>query len=447
MHSRHSLAAFGGAMRGRGVSLERRDTGNGATVTVEQLAEFKRVIDGVATAWEAHKKAADEEAAERKKTGGVSPETKAKLDKIGADLDQLSAMKDRLEKVELKANRVALGAGADKPGLSPEQEEHKKAFDLFLKKGIDTGLSELERKAMSVGSDPDGGFFVPVDSTGRIVTRMFETSPLRGLASTQSISTEALEGLRDTGEAGAGWTGETGTRSESTTPTVAKWRIPAEEMYAEPRATQTLLDDAAVDAAAWLEGKIADRFARLENTAFVTGTGIARPRGFATYTTAATADATRTWGELEHVKSGANGAFAASAPADKLFDLIYAFKPDYLVGPGVSWATTREVLAAARKFKDGQGQYLWQPGLQQGQPQRLLDFPVTLMQDMAALATDSLSLALANFQVGYQIVDRMGIRVLRDPYTAKPYVKFYATKRTGGAVIQFEAIKFIKFAA
>lgn len=443
MHTRHTVSAFGSAMARRGVRLERKN----APEPGADIAEVKKTIDQIGQAWEEHKKIATQESAEIKKLGAASAETIEKLSKIGATLDQLSAMKDRLEKVELKANALSVGGGSETRGLSDDEVAHRKAFDLFLRKGIDTDLSALERKAMSVGSDPDGGYLVPVDESGRFVTIMRETSAMRGLASVQSINTGMLEGLRDDGDTGAGWTGETGTRSESTSPTLGKWTVSAQEMYAEPRATQTFLDDAAVDAAAWLEAKIANRFARLENTAFVTGDGVSKPRGFASYTTAATADATRAWGQLEHVKSGANGAFAGSAPADKLFDLIYAFKAAYLMGEGVSWATTREVLAAVRKFKDGQGQYLWSPGLVAGQPQRLLDLPVEVMQDMAALATDSLSLALGSFREGYQIVDRLGVRILRDPYTAKPYVKFYATKRTGGDVVNFEAIKFLKFAA
>ena len=441
MHTRHTVSAFGSAMARRGVRLEHKN----APEPGADIAEVKKTIDQIGQAWEEHKKIATQESAEIKKLGAASAETIEKLSKIGATLDQLSAMKERLESVELKANALSLGGGSETRGLSDDEVAHRKAFDLFLRKGIDTDLSALERKAMSVGSDPDGGYLVPIDESGRFVTIMRETSPIRGLASVQSISTDALEGLRDNADAGAGWVAETGTRSESTSPSLGKWRIPAMEMYAEPRATQTFLDDASVDAGAWLEAKIADRLARLENTAFVTGTGVGQPRGFASYTTAATADASRAWGVPEHVVSGASADFAASAPADKLFDLIAAFKPNYLAGDGVAFATTREVVAKIRKFKDGQGQYLWSPGLQQGQPQRLLDFPLVMMQDMAALAANSLSLALASFREGYQIVDRVGVRILRDPYTAKPYVKFYATKRVGGDIVNFEAVKFIKF--
>jgi HK97 family phage major capsid protein len=194
-----------------------------------------------------------------------------------------------------------------------------------------------------------------------------------------------------------------------------------------------------------LAGKQADKFARVEAAAFISGDGVGKPRGFTTYTTAATGDGSRTWGQLEHVKSGANGAFAASNPADVLFDLEGAFKSAYLAN--ASWVTRRSVVTAVRKFKGSDNNYLWQPGLQAGKPASLIGYPITMAEDMPTLATGSLSMALGDFREGYQIVDRQGIRTLRDPYTNKPYVVFYSTKRVGGAVLNFEAIKFIQFAA
>jgi HK97 family phage major capsid protein len=258
-----------------------------------------------------------------------------------------------------------------------------------------------------------------------------------------TIGSDRLEGMNDLDEADAGWVGETGTRSDTDTPQVGKYEIPVHEMYAMPRATQKLLDDAAIDVEAWLAGKVADKLARTENAAFVTGNGVSKPRGFTAYTTAATADGSRTWGQLEHVLSGASGDFAAADPADKLFDVEAAMKPALLAG--ARWVTRRSVIAKVRKFKSTDDQYLWQPGLQAGAPASLIGYPITLAEDMPALAEDSLSMALGNFAEGYQIVDRLGVRVLRDPFTAKPYVRFYTTKRTGGAVVNFDAIKFLKF--
>lgn len=402
-------------------------------------SDIAQVTEELGRTWEAHKDAVESCALEAKRAGDIGVETRQRIERIGEQMDRLLVEKKQLE----TATRRPPHGGNDERVAGPAQLQHKAQFLQFLRKGQDHGLAEIERKALSVGSDPDGGYLVPAEMSERIVKRVEQMSPFRAIAASVQISTEAMEGLRDIDEAGAGWTTETGTRSETTSPSLGKWRIPVAEMYAEPRATQTFLDDAAVDVDAWLSAKIADRFARLENAAFIGGDGVAKPRGFASYPTQATPDASRAWGVFEHVASGANGAFAASNPADVLFDAIEAMKPGYLAG--ASWIARRQVIAAIRKMKASDGSFLWQPGLQQGQPPTLLDVPIATDEDMPALATGSLSLALGNFREAYQIVDRLGIRVLRDPYTAKPYVKFYATKRVGGDVVNFEAVKFVKF--
>lgn len=401
--------------------------------------DIAQVTEELGRTWEAHKEAVESCAREVKRAGDIGAESRQKLDRIGDQLDRLVAEKRQIE----TATRRPPHGGHDETAAGPAQIQHKAQFTQFLRKGQDHGLAEIERKALSVGSDPDGGYLVPAEMSERIVKRVDHMSTFRGLAGAVTISTEAMEGLRDIDEAGAGWTTEAGPRAETASPTLGKWRIPVAEMYAEPRATQAFLDDAAVDVDSWLSTKIADRFARLENTAFIAGDGVAKPRGFASYPTQATPDSSRAWGTIEHVPSGAAGAFAASNPADVLFDLVHAFKAPYLAG--ASWIGRRQVIAAIRKMKAADGHYLWQPGLQQGQPPTLLDMPVVTDEDMPALVTGSLSLALGNFREAYQIVDRVGIRVLRDPYTAKPYVKFYATKRVGGDVVNFEAVKFVKF--
>lgn len=406
-------------------------------------SDIAQVTEELGRTWEAHKDAVESCAREVKRTGDIGAETRHKIDRIGDQLDRLVSEK---REIETWSRRPPHGGGEDRVHAGPMAIQHKAQFQQFLRKGQDQGLAEIERKALSVGSDPDGGYLVPHEMSERIVKRVEQMSPFRTVAASVQISTEAMEGLRDIDEAGAGWTTETGARAETSSPSLGKWRIPVAEMYAEPRATQTFLDDAAVDVDAWLSAKIADRFARLENAAFIAGDGVAKPRGFTSYPTAATPDATRTWGVFEHMATGANGTFAASNPADVLFDAVEAMKPGYLAG--ASWIARRQVIAAIRKMKSAaDGSFLWQPGLQQGQPPTLLDVPVVTDEDMPALATGSLSLALGNFREAYQIVDRLGIRVLRDPYTAKPYVKFYATKRVGGDVVNFEAVKFIKFAS
>jgi HK97 family phage major capsid protein len=266
---------------------------------------------------------------------------------------------------------------------------------------------------------------------------------MRQFASQQTISTDALEGIEDLNEAGAGYAGERSQGSDSTTPDVGKWRIPVFWIDTEPKATQQILDDASVDIEAWLSGKVGDKFARFENAEFVTGSS--KIRGITSYTTAADSGSGVTWGQIGHVVSGLSADFLADAnkPVDKLFDLMGTLKDAYL--PNARWFTRRSVITKMRKFKDTTNQYLWQPSLLVGQPETFAGYPMARMEDMPALAADSLSLGFGDLRAAYQIVDRQGIRVLRDPFTAKPYVKFYTTKRTGGGVVNFEAVKLMKF--
>ncbi len=439
------------------------------------VTEIKGLIEAQGKTFEEFKKVNDEVQASVKKLGSADTLLEEKLEKLGESLDKLDAAKTALEKaqtariddLEKRLNRprggdddaeakavdafnldrkaAALASGRPQPASidAAQFAAYREVHVKYLRSGKEM-LDADEFKAMSVGIDSDGGYLVTPDTSGRIVRKVFDLSPIRQIAAVQAIGTDALEGISDTGEAGVGWVSETGTRAVTSTPQIGKWRIPVEEMYAMPEATQKLLDDANVDVEAWLADKVAERLARLEGTAFVTGDGVGKPRGFTTYTTSATGDSTRTWGTLEHVNTGQASAFATSNGGDVLFDVVGAFKDPYL--NGARWVTRREVVTAVRKLKESTtNAYMWQPGLQQGQPQMLLGFPVTIAQDMPALASGSLSMALGNFGIGYQVVDRQGIRVLRDPFTNKPYVRFYTTRRVGGDVVQFEAIKFVRF--
>lgn len=382
----------------------------------------------------------EKEISEMKTKGVVSPETTESLEKANRRIDELEAV---IKRASVMSKDTAYGDGS--VSLTEEQVAYKTAFLNYLRKGNDHGLADLALKAMSVGSDADGGYLVTPDSSGRIVKKVFEASPMRGIASVETISTDALEGLADLDEVSFGWVSETGARSETSTAQLGKWRIPVHEMYAEPKATQKLLDDAVVDVGAWLEGKIAQKFTRAENASFWTGNGVGKPQGLTAYPTAATADSSRPWGTLEHINTTANGDFGSTAATaqDKLIDIVYALKQEYR--SGARFACPRAVVAKIRKFKESTTNgYIWQPGLG-GQPATILGFPLTEAEDMPALGTGSLSLAFGNFAETYQIVDRIGIRVLRDPYTTKGYVKFYATKRVGGGVVNFESMKFLRF--
>jgi HK97 family phage major capsid protein len=364
------------------------------------------------------------------------------------------------ERAELAAKRVHGGGPDDEPRVKAatveafrkmvknadaseaDVLEYKSAFNAYIRKG---GGADLMQKAMSVDSDPDGGYVVEPDTSGRIVRLVYETSPVRQVANVVTISTDALEGLNDLDEAEASWVGERSSRVETATPELGRYRIQVHEQYAEPRITQKLLDDAMMNVEGWLADKVADKFARSENAAFVNGDGALKPRGFLTYP-AGTPSAT-SWNVIERVDSGANGAFvAAPNQADALMDLTFALKAAYR--QGAVFMMNRSTLAAVRKLKTSDGDLLWTPTIQDsGIGLNLLGYPVVEAEDMPDLATDSLSIAFGNFGVGYQIVDRAGIRVLRDPFTSKPFVKFYTTKRVGGDVVNFEAIKLMAFSS
>jgi HK97 family phage major capsid protein len=324
--------------------------------------------------------------------------------------------------------------------------EHKQAYLRYVTKGIEGDLHGLESKAMSVVSDPDGGFAVPSELSERIISRQYDTTPLRQMATVMTINSDAVEMLRDTDDAEALWLNELDTRSDTEAGQFGRVRISAFELHAQPKATQKLLDDANVNIEEWIVNKIAARFARRENNAFVNGDGVTMPRGFATYPVAATGDDSRAWGTFEYVATGASGAFASSNPGDALISLMHKLRAGYL--PKAAWMMPRTASEAIRKFKESTtNAYIWQPGLAAGAPSTLLGYPVHLGEDMPTVAANSLSVAFGNFADAYTIVDRVGVRILRDPYTAAPFVKFRCNKRVGGDVTNFEAVKFLKFAA
>ncbi len=401
------------------------------------VLEVKEAAGALASAFESYKESNDArlDALERKRGDVLLDE---KVDRIGGVVTRLQ---DQVTGMRTALHRPALGKDAAAP-----VSEHKAAFLRYITKGIEMDLGAIERKAMSVISDPDGGYMAPVEISDRIVTRQYDTTPLRQIATVMNVTSDAVEMLRDTDDAGALWLGELDSRADTEAGQLGRIRIPVFELHAQPRATQKLLDDANLNVEDWLTSKIAGRFSRAESTAFVAGDGVTQPRGFTTYPVAATGDAGRAWGTFEYVATGNSGAFAASSPGDALIGLLHKLKAGYL--PGAAWVMPRAVADAVRRFKESStSAYIWQPGLQAGQPATLLGYPVYLGEDMPAMAADSLSVAFGNFAEGYTIVDRAGLRILRDPYTAAPFVKFRASKRVGGDVTNFEAVKFLKFAA
>jgi HK97 family phage major capsid protein len=295
---------------------------------------------------------------------------------------------------------------------------------------------------MSVGSAPDGGHLVPVELERAIGERLAVISPIRSISGVREISGNVYKKPFMTSGPATGWVGETAARTQTNSPVLDALSFPAMELYAMPAATSTLLDDSAVDLDAWLAGEIDQVFAEQEGIAFVSGDGVNKPKGFLAYTTVA--NASWTWGNIGYVASGVAGGFAASNPSDTLVDLIYALKAGYR--QNASFVMNRRTQATVRKFKDSTGNYLWQPPATADGRASLIGFPLADTEDMPDVAASSLSIAFGDFRRGYLIVDRQGVRVLRDPYSSKPYVLFYTTKRVGGGVQDFDAIKPMKFA-
>ena len=286
-----------------------------------------------------------------------------------------------------------------------------------------------------------GGYFIPEPMMEYIQQNLLQSSPFRRLARVTSISGGSLELLLDKGCADVGWVSEVEDRPETATPELMKLKISAHQIYAKPRASQKLLDDSSMDLESWLISKIADKIARTETAAFIHGDGKGKPRGFLNYPLSAAGYSEN--GEIEAFKSGADGDLPHS---DVFLEVLNAMKPEYL--PGAVWLMSRSAMAAIRRLKDrATGNYLWQPGLLAGQPHTLLGHSVVIVDEMPPLVRGKAgtAVAFANFKEGYQIVDRGNIHVLRDPYSAKPYVEFYTTKRVGGDVINTDAIKVVNF--
>jgi HK97 family phage major capsid protein len=390
--------------------------------------------DDVMRLFEEFKAANDERLAEiaRRAADAV---TEDKVERINA------ALMRRLDELALKSARPAIGR--DGTARTQDAIEHKAVFEAYMRTGESAGLRALEVKAMSVGSNPDGGYVVPVEIEREIGRRLAAISPIRAIAGQREISGNVYRKPFMTAGPAVGWVGETDARSETTSPTLDALSFPAMELYAMPAATATLLEDSAVNIDQWLASEVEQAFAEQEGAAFVTGDGVNKPKGFLAYDTVD--NGAWEWGKIGYIASGAAGAFPASDPSDVLVDLIYAVKAGYRQNG--HFVMNRKTQATVRKFKDSGGNYLWQPPAQAGGRATLMTFPVIEAEDMPDIAANALSIVFGDFNRGYLVVDRAGVRVLRDPFTAKPYVLFYTTKRVGGGVQDFDAIKLLKMAA
>jgi HK97 family phage major capsid protein len=362
-------------------------------------------------------------------------------EKVGRMNEALTSHQRQLDEINVKSARPPLSS--ERAPLTHDHREHKAAFHEYVRRGESGNLRALETKAMSVGSNPDGGYTVPVEIEKTISARLSVISPIRSIAGVREISGNVYKKPFMTAGPAVGWVGETDARTQTTSPTLDSLSFPAMELYAMPAATATLLEDSAVNIDEWLAGEVEQVFAQQEGAAFVNGDGTNKPKGFLQYTTIA--ESSWAWTKIGYVATGTAGAFDADEPIDAVIDLVYALKAGYRQN-GV-FVMNRKTQAAVRKLKDADGQYLWAPPTQQNGRASLLTYPVVEAEEMPDIAANAYAIAFGDFRRGYLVVDRQGVRVLRDPFTAKPYVLFYTTKRVGGGVQDFDAIKLLKFAA
>ncbi|WP_127145653.1 phage major capsid protein [Pelagibacterium montanilacus] len=381
------------------------------------------------SAFEEFKSTNDARLGELEKRGGADTLIEDKLERLNTILD---GHKAALDKAAIERARPSLEGGRAHSG-----DEYKEAFSAYVKHG--------EEKALRAGSGEEGGYLVPAETETELSRLLTAVSPMRAICGVRQVSSSVYKKPITVSGPQTGWVGESAARSQTNAQTLDELNFPTTELYAMPAATQMFLDDAVVDVGQWIAEEVNAAFAEQETAAFITGDGNNKPRGFLSATTVAEAE--WAWESLGFVATGVDGAFpGGSAPADAsdvLVDLVYALKAGYR--QNATWMMNRRTQAAIRKLKDADGNYLWQPAATPDGRARLMGFPLVEAEDMHDIATDATPIAFGDFRRGYLIVDRQGVNVLRDPYSAKPYVLFYTTKRVGGGIADYDAIKLLKF--
>lgn len=354
---------------------------------------------------------------------------------------RIQQQEDRLTMLDRKTNSY------DRPALAHAAEmdaPHQKAFDAYLRNGDEDGLRglDIEAKGMTTAVAAEGGYLADSQTADRIASVLHNAASIRAIANVVNVEATAFDVLIDHSDLGYGWATETGAITETATPQIDRITIPLHELSALPKASQRLLDDSAFDVEGWLASRIADRFARAEGTAFISGDGVDKPKGFLTYP--AVANDSWAWGNLGYVATGAAADFSATDPSDAIVDLVYSLGARYRAN--ATFVMNSKTAGAVRKMKDADGRFLWLDGIAKGEPARLMGYPVLIAEDMPDIAADATAIAFGDFSAGYTVAERPDLRILRDPFSAKPHVLFYATKRIGGDVSDFAAIKLLKFA-
>lgn len=354
------------------------------------------------------------------------------VETLNGKLSELDELKSALEE-ELKQVKRPAGGPQSKAA-----SEHKTAFIGFMRKGKDDGLRELERKALQVGVDEDGGYAVPEELDRTILNLLKDEVVMRQEATTITVGGANYKKLVNLGGTASGWVGETDARPETDASKLGQIEPFMGEIYGNPQATQTMLDDAFFNVEDWINSELAIEFAEQEEIAFTSGNGTKKPKGFLAYASTLDPDKTRAFGTLQHILSGA----AAGVTADAIIKLVYTLRKVHR--NGAKFMMNNNSLFAIRILKDSEGNYLWRPGLELGQPSSLAGYGVAENEQMPDIAADAKAIAFGNFKRGYTIVDRIGTRILRDHYTKKPFVGFYTTKRTGGMLVDSQAIKLLQ---
>jgi HK97 family phage major capsid protein len=395
------------------------------------MEELKRLLEEQKKTFEDFKALHARELAEVKAKGTANEETVAAVAKANTEISRQQKQIDELQKA---AGRIgATGAPSE---MDATKAAHRKAFDGYMRKGVKDDLADLQVKSLQTTVDGDGGFAIPEELERSVGSMERALTPMEGEVSSITAGAETYEKLFTDGMAASGWVGETDARPDTATPTLASFKPFYGELYANPSATQKMLDDAFFNVEAWLAAEVAEKFAQDLDLAIVSGDGVKKPKGILAYVLAATGDAARAYGTIEKKHSGVAGSFTGN----DLIDLTHLLRPGYR--QGAKWAMAGTTVAYCRKFKDAaSGQYLWQPGLGGGQPATLLGYTIVEDENIPVVAAAANAVLFANFKRAYKLVNLRGIRVLRDPFTNKPKIQFYTTKRVGGGVEDTRAVK------
>jgi HK97 family phage major capsid protein len=382
----------------------------------------------------------------RPKTGEISPAEEVRASVTGfvtdfkgfqAEID--SKLQQTEERMTMLDRKMTLPARTPLGGAMDAGAPHQKAFNAYLRNGDDDGLRglELEGKSLSTAVNSDGGYLVDPQTSATVQSVLNATASIRAIASVVQVEATSYDVLVDHTDVGAGWATEAGPQTETSTPQIDRITIGLHELSALPKASQRLLDDSAFDIEGWLAGRIANKFARAEAAAFVNGDGVDKPKGFLTH--AAVDNDIWTWGNLGYVPTEVDGDLTP----DAIIELVYALGAQYRANG--AFVMNSKTAGRVRKLTDADGRFLWSDGLAAGEPAMLMGYPVLVAEDMPDVASGSFSIAFGDFRAGYTVAERPDLRILRDPFSAKPHVLFYATKRVGGDVSDFAAIKLLKF--